>query len=60
MAAITEIDTGTQAAVRNCGPFRLPPGLRLNLPFYRFSKFFRPSNPILLFEHLAKFGRAAH
>ncbi len=37
-----------------------PPGLRFNLPFYRFHKFFDPHNPILLFEHLRRFGRAAH
>jgi cytochrome P450 len=42
------------------GKYRFPPGLRLNLPFYTFSKFFDPRNPILLFEHLKKFGRAAH
>jgi len=42
------------------GRYRLPPGLRLNLPFYTFAKFFDPKNPILLFEHLKKFGRAAH
>jgi len=32
----------------------------MNLPFYRFHKFFRPGNPILLFEHLRRYGRAAH
>src|SRR5580698_7999692 len=32
----------------------------MNLPFYLFRKFFKPGNPILLFEHLRKFGRAAH
>jgi hypothetical protein len=42
------------------GKYRFPPGLRYNLPAYLFSKFFKPGNPILLFEHLAKFGRAAH
>lgn len=42
------------------GKYRFPPGLRLNLPLYTFSKFFDPKNPILLFEHLKKFGRAAH
>jgi len=42
------------------GAYRFPPGLRLNLPFYTFSKFFDPRNPILLFEHLTRFGRAAH
>jgi cytochrome P450 len=42
------------------GRLRLPPGLRWNLPFYLFSRFFKPGNPILLFEHLRQFGRAAH
>ena len=42
------------------GEYRFPPGLKLNLPLYTFSKFFDPKNPILLFEHLKKFGRAAH
>lgn len=42
------------------GPYRYPPGLRFNLPFYRFHGFFDPQNPILLFEHLRRYGRAAH
>ncbi len=42
------------------GQYRFPDGLKLNLPFYLFSKFFRSDNPILLFEYLRKFGRAAH
>ena len=43
------------------GDFRYPPGLRFNLPFYRFQSFFDPDNPILLFQHLhRRFGRAAH
>lgn len=42
------------------GEYVYPPGLRLNLPFYRFHGFFDPTNPILLFEHLRRFGRAAH
>ena len=42
------------------GQYRYPPGLRFNLPFYRFHKFFDPQNPILLFEHLRRYGRAAH
>jgi cytochrome P450 len=42
------------------GRYLFPPGLRLNLPFYLFRKFFRPGNPILLFEHLRRYGRAAH
>jgi cytochrome P450 len=54
-----ESETPEPVLVRK-GKYRFPPGLRLNLPFYSFSKFFDPRNPILLFEHLAKFGRAAH
>jgi len=42
------------------GDYVYPPGLRFNLPFYRFHKFFDPRNPILLFEHLRRYGRAAH
>lgn len=47
--------------VRHDGEFRFPPGLRRNLPFYLFTRFFRPGNPILLFEHLVKnFGNVSH
>ena len=42
------------------GDYVYPPGLRFNLPFYRFHRFFDPQNPILLFEHLRRYGRAAH
>jgi len=42
------------------GDYAYPPGLRFNLPFYRFHSFFDPANPILLFEHLRRYGRAAH
>ena len=42
------------------GAYVYPPGLRFNLLFYRFHRFFDPQNPILLFEHLRRFGRAAH
>jgi cytochrome P450 len=42
------------------GQYLYPPGLRFNLPFYRFHGFFDPQNPILLFEHLRRYGRAAH
>jgi len=43
------------------GQFRYPPGLKLNLPFYLFSRFFRANNPILLFEHLqATYGNIVH
>lgn len=43
------------------GGYRYPPGLQLNLLFYLRRRFFKPSNPILLFEHLAAtYGRIAH
>ncbi len=42
------------------GSYLYPPGLRMNLVFYGFHKFFKPENPILLFEHLTRYGRAAH
>ncbi|MGA7860140.1 MAG: cytochrome P450 [Terracidiphilus sp.] len=47
------------ATVRR-GRYLYPPGLRMNLPFYSFHRFFKPGNPILLFEYLARYGRAAH
>lgn len=47
--------------VRQEDGFRYPPGLRRNLPLYLFSRFFRPGNPILLFEHLtATYGPVSH
>jgi cytochrome P450 len=43
------------------GEFRFPPGLERNLPLYLFRRFFRPGNPILLFEHLARtYGPVSH
>ena len=42
------------------GKYAWPPGLRFNLPFYRFHAFFDPANPILLFQYLQRYGRAAH
>src|ERR1700724_1636854 len=43
------------------GAYRFPPGLSLNLPFYIIRRFFNPSNPILLFQHLAAtYGRIAY
>ncbi len=46
---------------RQQSEFRFPPGLQRNLPLYLFRRFFRPGNPILLFEHLAKtFGPVSH
>jgi len=47
--------------VEERGRYRYPPGLKMNLPFYLARKFFKPGNPILLFEHLVKtYGRASH
>lgn len=41
--------------------YRFPPGLRLNLPFYLLRRFFRPGNPIALFEYLTQsYGHMAH
>jgi cytochrome P450 len=42
------------------GKYRFPPGLKLNLPFYFGRSFFDRNNPILLFEYLQRYGRAAH
>jgi cytochrome P450 len=43
------------------GGYRYPPGLQLNLPFYLLRRFFKPGNPIALFQHLAQtYGRMAH
>lgn len=40
--------------------YRYPPGFQLNLLWFAFRRF-RPSNPILLFQHLAeKYGDIAH
>ena len=57
---VAAVDEVAHPIVIHRGKYRFPPGLRLNLPLYTFSKFFDPKNPILLFEHLKKFGRAAH
>ncbi len=53
-------DTPDLPRVVRRGAYVYPPGLRFNLPFYRFHGFFDPRNPVLLFEHLRRFGRAAH
>jgi cytochrome P450 len=42
------------------GKYRFPPGLRSNLLLNAGRGFFDRNNPILLFEHLQRFGRAAH
>jgi cytochrome P450 len=64
-AADTSSATNQQApqqwTVIERGAYRYPPGLSLNLLFYLRRRFFKPSNPILLFEHLAAtYGRIAH
>src|SRR5271168_1259297 len=47
--------------VEERGGYRYPPGLKLNLPFYLVRRFFKPGNPIRLFEHLvATYGRISH
>jgi cytochrome P450 len=51
----------TDWIVEERGGYRYPPGLKLNLPFYLARRFFKPGNPILLFEHLvATYGRVSH
>jgi cytochrome P450 len=41
--------------------YRYPPGFSLNFLFYLRRRFFKPSNPIVLFQHLADtYGRIAH
>lgn len=58
MATVSQIDRSLHVEQR--GAYRFPPGLKRNLPFYLFTRFFKPGNPILLFEHLAAtYGRVA-
>ena len=55
------VESAGQPQVRLEGESRFPPGLKRNLPLYLFRRFFRPGNPILLFEHLTKrFGAVSH
>src|SRR5271168_1786986 len=60
-----EQEHGEKAAldwiVEERGGYRYPPGLKMNLPFYLVRRFFKPGNPIRLFEHLvATYGRISH
>jgi cytochrome P450 len=55
-----EPGAGERAPVVRRGNYLYPPGLRMNLIFYRFHGFFEPTNPILLFDYLRRYGRAAH
>src|SRR5580698_11338068 len=58
MATVSQVENGW--VVEERGGYRFPPGLKRNLPFYLFSRFFRPGNPIRLFEYLAAtFGRVS-
>jgi cytochrome P450 len=46
--------------IRQQGIYRMPDGLRMNLPLYIMRRFFRPTNPITLFEHMVKtYGNAS-
>jgi cytochrome P450 len=47
-------------AIVQKGKYRFPPGLRSNLLLNTGRGFFDRNNPILLFEYLQRFGRAAH
>lgn len=58
--SVTATDDVNSTPLVRRGRYLYPPGLRMNLPFYLFHKFFEPGNPILLFEHLRRYGRAAH
>ncbi len=56
-----DLEQGLPPVVRVRGAYRYPPGLRRNLPFYLFSRFFRANNPILLFEYLQEqYGAVSH
>lgn len=57
----TAIQSRTEFPVVRRGKYRLPPGLKLNLPFYLARKFFNPGDPIKLFEHLQQtYGSTSH
>jgi cytochrome P450 len=59
--ATNAADPAPRKPLQDEGAFCFPPGLRRNLPFYLFTRFFRPGNPILLFEHLVKnYGPVSH
>jgi cytochrome P450 len=61
MASIVPPPSQQNWIVVERGSYRYPPGLERNLPFYLARRFFRPGNPILLFEHLvATYGSISH
>jgi cytochrome P450 len=54
------VQTTRNYTVRQQGIYRMPDGLRMNLPVYILRRFFRPTNPIVLFEHMVKtYGNAS-
>ena len=56
---IHPIDASSEPETVKLGTYAYPPGLRMPLPFYALHGFFRPGNPLLLFTHLTRYGRAA-
>ena len=57
----TAIQPRKEFPVVRRGEYRLPPGLKLNLPFYITRKFFNPGDPIKLFEYLQRtYGSTSH
>jgi cytochrome P450 len=58
--ATSTIPAVKQYTIRQQGIYRMPDGLRMNLPLYILRRFFRPTNPIVLFEHMvATYGNAS-
>ena len=58
MATAARKNLGESAATR--GEYRFPPGFERNLLWFAWRRF-RPANPILLFQHLAReYGDIAH
>ncbi|MBT9329816.1 cytochrome P450 [Paracidobacterium acidisoli] len=56
-----QVETERQWTVVERNGYRFPPGLKRNLPYYLARRFFRPGDPIRLFEYLsATYGRMAH
>jgi cytochrome P450 len=57
----TAVQTRKEFPIVRRGEYRLPPGLKLNLPFYIARKFFKPGDPIKLFEYLNEtYGSMSH
>lgn len=57
----TTLKAAPEWTVVKRGPYRFPPGLKRNLPLYLGRRFFKPGNPILLFEELvATYGKVSH